>query len=624
MPTYSDHLFTGDVLLVECEESKSEETGLEPKSFPNYAVRAIVTKLASYGDSRQEIFENAPQVTGDREQLLYYSCPITQAAFKDPVVASDGYTYERNAISAWQAREQELVEEKGEETGGVARSPITRDLLEVDDSGELVLIDNGRMLTLVNEYCEKLAEVGVGLPERGCDDSGTVLSEFDDNVLSSFHLRGIGLGVGSLIGSMPSFFTAGNEKLGFCAVNSLGNESSLESDEPVEQAAMSGSGDIEEGREAEPVVRPARPTDGGQIISWVNPNAHFESSGSRCGVAHIIATKGWQHSGILLEYYQGAVLHLVVADIKAIVFSGRDSLRDMGRGVITNVRVIEKTTPDLNSDEPYSYFRNKEEAFIPKNENEKKWTDSILGLKVSSIGVTLMQVEALLQVFQRDQVRTARAIAESFLLLERKIKEQDREQHVESGMHISVMFDEPTEPATDDEGRTDNRKYEDEIEDTARRRTIANDFLRQCTVIKRRLAGVDIELLSREALVNKANDARKFLINMNCHGMRFIASNLDLMRTSGQLDNELDYLAYRFGGSRALFYGSTNNSADGVNCTEWCRTAFSQLGILDLSGGKQKPKKAVSDTEREAQRTAALMAQAGGDPVQDGKVCRLS
>ena len=29
------------------------------------------------------------------------TCPITHEDFKDPVIASDGYTYERSAISLW-------------------------------------------------------------------------------------------------------------------------------------------------------------------------------------------------------------------------------------------------------------------------------------------------------------------------------------------------------------------------------------------------------------------------------------------------------------------------------------------------------------------------------------------
>ena len=50
-----------------------------------------------------------------------YVCPITHEVPKDPVVASDGYTYERVAIEAWLLRGE--VDDK-------YTSPITREDIE--------------------------------------------------------------------------------------------------------------------------------------------------------------------------------------------------------------------------------------------------------------------------------------------------------------------------------------------------------------------------------------------------------------------------------------------------------------------------------------------------------------
>jgi len=51
------------------------------------------------------------------EEVPFLSCPITLAPFIDPVVASDGHTYERNAIEAWF-------------NAGYRTSPVTGEQLE--------------------------------------------------------------------------------------------------------------------------------------------------------------------------------------------------------------------------------------------------------------------------------------------------------------------------------------------------------------------------------------------------------------------------------------------------------------------------------------------------------------
>ena len=60
------------------------------------AVIAILTGLA------YRFFYIKSSSEGSKiEEIPFLNCPITLAPFVDPVVASDGHTYERNAIEAW-------------------------------------------------------------------------------------------------------------------------------------------------------------------------------------------------------------------------------------------------------------------------------------------------------------------------------------------------------------------------------------------------------------------------------------------------------------------------------------------------------------------------------------------
>ena len=51
-----------------------------------------------------------------QDELHHFTCPITQAVMWKPVVASDGYTYERSAIEEWLFRHPD----------GQALSPMTQ------------------------------------------------------------------------------------------------------------------------------------------------------------------------------------------------------------------------------------------------------------------------------------------------------------------------------------------------------------------------------------------------------------------------------------------------------------------------------------------------------------------
>lgn len=61
-------------------------------------------------------------------------CPITMQLFKDPVIASDGYTYEREAMQQWLST-------------GHNRSPVTNEQLE-----NTKLISNRVIKILLTEH----------------------------------------------------------------------------------------------------------------------------------------------------------------------------------------------------------------------------------------------------------------------------------------------------------------------------------------------------------------------------------------------------------------------------------------------------------------------------------------
>jgi hypothetical protein len=70
-----------------------------------------------------------------------YVCPITQEVMTDPVVASDGHTYEREAIEGWIAR-----------SPACPTSPMTRERIEPN-----VLLPNLTLQRLIHRYLERLS-----------------------------------------------------------------------------------------------------------------------------------------------------------------------------------------------------------------------------------------------------------------------------------------------------------------------------------------------------------------------------------------------------------------------------------------------------------------------------------
>jgi len=92
-------------------------------------------------------------------------CPITQELLKDPVVAEDGHTYERNSLTTWFT------------TMGRTRSPVTNSLLE-DTSAEN-LVTNLAVASMAVAHRERLGreliDICRGVRDRGgraCDEDG--------------------------------------------------------------------------------------------------------------------------------------------------------------------------------------------------------------------------------------------------------------------------------------------------------------------------------------------------------------------------------------------------------------------------------------------------------------------
>lgn len=60
-----------------------------------------------------------------KDELEHFTCPITHAVMWKPVVASDGYTYERSAIEEWLFRHPE-----GQALSPMTQMPMTRFIMD--------------------------------------------------------------------------------------------------------------------------------------------------------------------------------------------------------------------------------------------------------------------------------------------------------------------------------------------------------------------------------------------------------------------------------------------------------------------------------------------------------------
>ncbi|KAL7483858.1 hypothetical protein ACHAW6_009504 [Cyclotella cf. meneghiniana] len=109
-------------------------------------------------------------------------CPITQELLRDPVLCSDGHTYERSSLVTWFGM-------------GRNRSPVTNSLLE--DTSPNLLVPNLAVGSMANLHREKLGKrlwsVCEGVYRRGgrCDDGGVRIEGLVD-AGADVNARGVG------------------------------------------------------------------------------------------------------------------------------------------------------------------------------------------------------------------------------------------------------------------------------------------------------------------------------------------------------------------------------------------------------------------------------------------------
>ncbi|KAL7511783.1 hypothetical protein ACHAXN_008796 [Cyclotella atomus] len=109
-------------------------------------------------------------------------CPITQELLRDPVLCSDGHTYERSSLVTWFSM-------------GRNRSPVTNSLLE--DTSVERLVNNLAVSGMANMHREKLGRVLLnicaGVKRRGgqCGDGGVRIEGLVD-AGADVNVRGVG------------------------------------------------------------------------------------------------------------------------------------------------------------------------------------------------------------------------------------------------------------------------------------------------------------------------------------------------------------------------------------------------------------------------------------------------
>ena len=113
------------------KEKGVQVTGKKPDTWisasaPVHEVAApvVITEADEVTSNASEYHSEEPSIVVSIAELL---CPITQELFVDPVVAADGFTYERGALLAWFAKCSD----------GTVTSPLTNAPLS-----SMVIVDN--------------------------------------------------------------------------------------------------------------------------------------------------------------------------------------------------------------------------------------------------------------------------------------------------------------------------------------------------------------------------------------------------------------------------------------------------------------------------------------------------
>ncbi|KAK3105791.1 hypothetical protein FSP39_005813 [Pinctada imbricata] len=111
--------------LVNLDDKMLDSLGVGALGHRNKVLRAIKDEQAK----EKEKVKNAQLL--DQGIPDEYLCPITREIMKDPVIAEDGYTYERSAIQAWMG--------KGKNLSPMTNSPLTSQKLTPNRSLKMLI-----------------------------------------------------------------------------------------------------------------------------------------------------------------------------------------------------------------------------------------------------------------------------------------------------------------------------------------------------------------------------------------------------------------------------------------------------------------------------------------------------
>ena len=160
----SEYLVTARTLCAEPHETVHARELAGRDAYTNRALQDLVAAAMPPGAQDTAV----PDLSDD--DIAPLRCSITLSLIEDPVLASDGYTYERRAIEAWLVDHYE--------------SPITRGNIK-----DRPLIPNIVLRTIIQDYRagaspQRTAALGYGMGERTAAD---VIAAFKERLAEHFH-----------------------------------------------------------------------------------------------------------------------------------------------------------------------------------------------------------------------------------------------------------------------------------------------------------------------------------------------------------------------------------------------------------------------------------------------------
>ncbi|XP_013413414.1 WD repeat, SAM and U-box domain-containing protein 1 isoform X3 [Lingula anatina] len=126
---FRKHAIDGTELAILTQEALEKDLEIDALGHRNKILRAVKQVMA-----HPIIQEKAASESDVPDEYL---CPITREVMKEPVMASDGYTYERSAITAWV-------------NSGKTSSPMTNATLP-----NMTLLPNRNMKMLIQRYLQE-------------------------------------------------------------------------------------------------------------------------------------------------------------------------------------------------------------------------------------------------------------------------------------------------------------------------------------------------------------------------------------------------------------------------------------------------------------------------------------